>query len=431
MTIRARWSIPEDDAVTNTGDLIVDDSGIRLVVFGPLSQRDVANPRQDRIDVVNGFSPSGKPITVIDAVPIDAQVGPQGVSEITYRVGKAVVGVSVEAPSELRFRDFKVTLSYLDSWLADPHFEYQLFHDDYLAEVRLKKPGIISFDCGTFVLEFGVNARLPELRSPLRNVSIVTEDFARFLYPEPISIDTATEDIVHFRDFLSLFVGRSSAVKTLVVNEKEKSLDTGIYESISVYVPFNQSTVSEELPHPSYLRKRYHKMRDPQHAIRQWFAIKDRVSSVARLLLLPGAGIMYMDVRFLLLIQAIEAYHREFLGEDDEYRDTELAKKQRVLDSSPAELQKWLGEKLQYAGESGLRKRLKALFERHPIDLGELPSTKVVINDVVTARNDLVHRGTANTSGHQVLRLVEVLVRLLVECLMHEVGEATSSQLST
>jgi hypothetical protein len=220
-------------------------------------------------------------------------------------------------------------------------------------------------------------------------------------------------------------------VKTLVVNEKEKSLDTGIYESVSVYVPFNQSAVSEELPNPSYLRKRYHKMRDPQHAIRKWFEIKNRVSSIARLLLLPGTGIMYMDVRFLLLIQAIEAYHREFLGEDDEYRDTELAKKQRVLDSSPAELQKWLGDKLRYVGESGLRKRLKALFERHPIHLDEFPSTKVVINDVVTARNDLVHRGTANASGQQLLRLVEVLVRLLVECLMYEVGEATSSQHST
>jgi hypothetical protein len=425
MHIRARWSIPGDDTLTSTGDLIVEESGIKLVVFGPLSEKDSVNPRPDRIEMITGATSSGKPLTVIDAAPIDAQIGPKGVSEITYRVGKAVEGVSVAASSELRFRDFKVTMNYLDSWLADPHFEYQLFKDGNLAEVRLKKQGITSFDCGTFTMEFGVNTQLPELRSPLRNVTILTEDFVRFVYPHPTEIDAAVEDLVHFRDFLSLFAGRPSAVKTLVVNEKEKTVETEIYDSVAVYVPFNQSKVSEELPHPSYLRKRYHKMNDPQTAIRTWFDVKHRVSSVARLLLLPGAGTMFMDVRFLLLTQAIEAYHREFFDEDVEHKETELAKKEQVIESSPAELRTWLREKLAYVDEPGLRRRLGALFQRHPIDVGEFPSTKVAIHDVVTARNDLVHRGSANISGSQLYNLVMVLERLLVECLMSEVGEAS------
>ena len=117
---------------------------------------------------------------------------------------------------------------------------------------------------------------------------------------------------------------------------------------------------------------------------------------------------MYLNVRFLLAAQSLEALHQHLLPSTyiDETRYEEI--RQELVDSIPdqatPDLKAKLKEVLKYGNKFSLRRRLKEISQR----LSEKEARDIVnldaafINDVVDNRNYLTHydeslRGKAKT----------------------------------
>ena len=68
---------------------------------------------------------------------------------------------------------------------------------------------------------------------------------------------------------------------------------------------------------------------------------------------------MYMEHRFLSIVQALEGYHRRRFPGQDLTTEQHRARLDAIIGAAPAEHRKWLSEKLAYSNEVSQRKRLR------------------------------------------------------------------------
>ena len=122
--------------------------------------------------------------------------------------------------------------------------------------------------------------------------------------------------------------------------------------------------------------------------------------SVVRSLYMSGAyGKSFLELRFLSLAQAAEAYHRRLYEGQDLYVDARTYEQNilpgllgaipETLDPSHAQA---LRSRLKYGNEFSFRKRLTMLFDEHQAALAAvIPSPREWIERIVAYRNDLTH----------------------------------------
>ena len=99
----------------------------------------------------------------------------------------------------------------------------------------------------------------------------------------------------------------------------------------------------------------------------------------------------YLEVRFLSLIQGLEAYHRRASNEKemDEIEFEKLI--ENLIELCPEERKEWLRGKLRHGNEVSLRKRIKRFIEPFKDLFGNEKKRRKLINRIVDMRNDLTH----------------------------------------
>ena len=102
----------------------------------------------------------------------------------------------------------------------------------------------------------------------------------------------------------------------------------------------------------------------------------------------------YLEVRFLSLIQGLEAYHRRASNEK-EMDEAEFEKiSENLIEHCPENRKEWLKGKLRYGNEVSLRKRIKRLIEPFKDLFGNKEKRRKLVNRIVNTRNDLTHRSS-------------------------------------
>jgi hypothetical protein len=128
---------------------------------------------------------------------------------------------------------------------------------------------------------------------------------------------------------------------------------------------------------------------------------------------------MYSESRFLNAVQAVEALHRrELQGEPDQ---ADLDARAAAIANCPPAYQKWLKDKLRYAHEPTLRRRLGEVLDFVGLGLEPLiGNRKRFIARVVDARNALTHwdEGTERSAGADLYRLAVALNFILDAALL-------------
>ena len=139
---------------------------------------------------------------------------------------------------------------------------------------------------------------------------------------------------------------------------------------------------------------------------------------------------MYLQHRFLSLIQAIESFHqRIYKGEylsDDDYNGVYKALVNAIPDID-IDIKKSLENRLKYGNEYSLRKRLKEIFGKYQEILnGFIENKNSFIEKVVDTRNYLTHYDKdlkeLAVSGEALYSLTQKLKILLETCLLSELG---------
>jgi len=139
------------------------------------------------------------------------------------------------------------------------------------------------------------------------------------------------------------------------------------------------------------------------------------------------AGFVYGETRFMNAVQAIEAYHRRRVP--CEPLPIDIASRDRAIESCPEEVRPWLADKLRYAHEPGLRRRVKdlLLFSGQPTDAFWTSNNarSSLVSRLVDTRNALTHWDPAKPAtldGAELRKLSAFLRILLTSCVLRELG---------
>lgn len=102
---------------------------------------------------------------------------------------------------------------------------------------------------------------------------------------------------------------------------------------------------------------------------------------------------MYLEQRFLSLVQAVESYHRRTRINNEIDPEDHKKRVNAVIESVDDQYKKWIEGRLGYSNEPTLRKRLRELIDEcgELIKLSSSGGKKAFINKVCDTRNYLTH----------------------------------------
>lgn len=131
---------------------------------------------------------------------------------------------------------------------------------------------------------------------------------------------------------------------------------------------------------------------DLEGVLNRWIVEHARHDSSFNLYFYVKSGIyLYLETRFLSLVQGIESLHRNMHKSTQMPQDEFNALVENIVKSVPEQHKSWIENKLKYANEISLRRRLVDMMRK----FGDLYGGKSEINElsqsIVTARNYLTH----------------------------------------
>jgi hypothetical protein len=139
---------------------------------------------------------------------------------------------------------------------------------------------------------------------------------------------------------------------------------------------------------------------------------------------------IYLEIRFQMIIYALEAYYRMTNPISDSEMERHKSQINEIVESCPNEYKGWLTDKLKFSYEPSLRHRLKDLIRKFENTYSKFDvsghKVSLFINRVVNTRNYLTHndpnsRTTAITDRNELNEVTDQLIGLLQICLLTEI----------
>jgi hypothetical protein len=254
-----------------------------------------------------------------------------------------------------------------------------------------------------------------------------------------ISFESATERhindflniIVDFREFLS-FATLEPIWCVEIVAKSNKNMEECSgkkdFPGINVYIPHLALKDDINILDPLDILFTYKDIEENFESIfKNWLEKKSIIEPVYNLYL----TVLYkkdrnLVVNFLQIIQAIETFHRRtrnnFELSEEEYNN----KINSILDKVPEEYKQWLQDKLHYANEINLRKRLKELCREFPEVINSyIGHIRTFANQVYCSRNYYTHYDPQSedqaVKGRELYYITQRLKLLLEICLLKEI----------
>jgi hypothetical protein len=326
---------------------------------------------------------------------------------------------------------------HLDEWVNISGFDIQHLFDEKEEVIRYKLPEPIQAAIDDYMILLDVRATGPTHSIVQKEASIKQRTYIRVEPSGEKSFDEYLDIMVHIQNFLSL--GVMSPVYPLVVegitevnkemrNNKAYNPPVKIYYRLSdipkapeTLLPFNMLFIFKDFSNrfESFLRNWFEKIELLEPVYNLYFGT----------LYNPR---MYLEHRFLSLIQAIESFHQrtyggDYLSDEDYKKVVYDALVTAIPEEVRSDLKDRLKEYLKYGNEFSLRKRLKEIFDKYQEVLNKfIENRDAFIEKVVDTRNYQTHHDEdlrkCAASGEELYDLSQKLKTLLEICLLTELG---------
>lgn len=118
--------------------------------------------------------------------------------------------------------------------------------------------------------------------------------------------------------------------------------------------------------------------------------------------------VMYVENRFVSLMQGLESFHRTKYGSQSTIPSKLAIKIERILGQvSTAGDKKWLSKKLEHSAEITLAERIVEIARALPFDI-EIDGLQTFAKECANIRNDLAHFGGQRTRKNNSDYLIEI-----------------------
>ena len=321
---------------------------------------------------------------------------PSGVSTSTIRANLAFIGADYNEGEDITFSQLKFSVEGLDEWLSISGFQIESNWEDRSHSVHFRLPKEIALN-----LPDGIELKFlfSSTHSPGFTEERITQKAHISLISQELRpIEDFLDSVFKLHLFLCFAIDKTVSLDSVIGYSSEitQKIGDGQKREIPIKIYYQSEPHSEAKPkvHPHDMLFGYGNVADQlKEILIKWIKNYDISEPSFNLYFATmSGGQKYVDGKFLSLTQGIETLHRRNSHEtqipEDEFRnliDT-------ILNAIPDDGQRrWIDEKLKYANELSLRKRIKQMIEPFKDLFGNARKRNFFISKVVDTRNYLTH----------------------------------------
>lgn len=389
--------------------------------------------KRSEIPVIHGALSSGSEVTLLDNRVLATSISTVGIATAKITCQKALLGGHLFGRDSELFESIELKVQRLREWISIPAVD--VTYDRNLNEGKatlLVLPALSHFvdPVGTLQVKFSISAPVGK---QVGDVTLRQGVTIKFIPKRPAALDEATRFVHRLNSFFCFMMdssaGLESAVLTLVGKDDQDTVSSasGSERINLIYQSLPEGTAEEKWRRESALL-RFEDIGDRfGELLAGWLSAFDRIEPTLGLYFsVKNEGQEYLESRFLALSQALESLHRRTTDEREMSEDEFEALVANIVNACPESKQKWLKDRLAFANEISLRRRMRALLtESLPIFRNEI-RVKSVVSVIVNTRNYLTHyteslKPLAATGVH-LWQLCEILEGLLQFHLLRYLG---------
>lgn len=432
------WWLPENPDNKISGVLKFHPvKGVNLELIGSFRESITFN-RFLNPGIILGITSNGKLVTLYKCLESQSLTSIPGFTTSTFIASMVFLRHHFENEENIQFDSLSLSYSHLDEWVGITGFQEKTEID---SEKNFKKYEVsYNFPEKTEVKINGFNLSIDYKfnihGNRVKEINLKQKTIIEIALQKKIHFNDLQKDICyHIQTFLSLamrrairplaIIGRFDVRKGESTNKRVSYNDTSIF-----YATKDLPYISEKI-HPFDMLFTFRDISDNfGKYLRNWFE-KIEIIQPAHDLYFGNlySSSMYVNHRFLNLIQAIESYHRrahcgKYLPDDDyaQIYKTLITAVPGELDS---DFRESLRQKLKYHNEFSLRRRMKEILEKCGDPLKLLIYNKErFIDNVVNTRNFLIHFDknleTKAINGQELYVLVQKMEFIIEICFLIE-----------
>lgn len=404
----------DDDSILQGKLTITEEGDYTLETLGHFS--DIPD---DKSFTINGNSTNGMAITLFGCYDLkgsfnsNALINPNKYNAMQVAIARNQSSNSyLDSVNDVKLSSFRFTTHNLSSWLYNNNFIYE-GHQKYRAGKNIYiKYRFPKRDKG-FQIQSGLRIKIATVTT-VSGMSIaetqrsITEENFIELSKKNLRIDESYSAMDKFLDFLTIGVGETQCPKD--VSFVSNKIRYKYYFTTS-----KKGKVKDILPQHMFFSYR---LIEPQfnNIIKQWFDTYEDMIDIFRLYFsLFGNKTMYLNQKFLLLVQFLESFHRKLNPVDDKkINEWNIMLETAFSDDISEKAIRDFKGKLKYGYEPSLEARLNFLFKSSTMAKSIIGTEKFTTfsNKVAETRNYLTHL------GHKSAKVIVDNVDLIQVCIV-------------
>lgn len=433
------WWLPGKSKKQISGTLrFTPDEGAILNLIGSFKDIKDINEMLEP-EIILGVSSNGKKITLYKCFETKSSLNFPGFQTSSFYANMVFIGTHFQNSEDIKFKSISVHYSHLDEWVNISGFDIDIKHlgkeKEVIIKYKLPEPFQAEISDG---LKISINfqASLPPLSVVQKEATIKQKTEIKIETSEDKSFEDYIKIMYHIQNFLTLGITEPVyplAITGITEENKEMRDDKVYYPPVEIFYKLPDIPKGHKPLPPSHMLFTFKDISDRfESFLRNWFKKADLLEPVYSLyfatLYNPR---LYLEYRFLSLIQAIESYHRCIYGgkylSNEEYKSVYNALVNAIPKGIGNDLKDRLKVYLRYGNEFSLRKRLKEIFDKYQEILdGFIENKKCFIEKVVDTRNYLTHYDKElkerAAKEKDLYRLTQKLKICLEICLLTELG---------
>jgi hypothetical protein len=431
LTMPGRFWLPATPDRTQPGTLHIEDGGkVHLELIGRLDGGHLFNAPRQHDRVVGEVIEHGY-VTLEECYLTEAgHYGSGAPHKHELEPRRALIGIAYDENEAMLFDELKFSIEGLDEWLAitglktgwRPDPEEKMTIEFTPPEKReLWKDEDFSLRC-----EFEWSAPTTALKSAEVNQTA----FLRLRSAKAVPLEAFVTKVHQLAHLVALAVDANVSVQTVSAYADAYRLGAGTkYERpMPLRVYFEALSFADKPPKIREIDRLFTLAGLPvssQSAINAWFRLHS-VNNVATNLYFSTRKqrFEYLNIKFVLMSQAAEVYHRNS-SEEKLMPNADFKKlKQQILELVPEAHRKMVGEKLAHGNDFTLANRLERLMAPFECFFGNAATREETIRSIVGTRNHYTHWGkSGDRDEYGGINLWTNLMRLDMLMQMHLLKE--------
>lgn len=347
---------------------------------------------------VLGISEKGKPVTLDECFYHKRSFNFPGLAISRIHVNLALLGCHFEKDEAICFDEIACYSDAVNDWLGLAPIEATLTRSpSYAATISFSPP-----PPHEWTLSNGITMKVKSLWSApsgqkQREAQITQKTWVGFEFDKETPLEGLITIASRFNNLVSFVVDQMispSAIevysKSMVedIGEKKRKVAVQLFYSPDVRTTPNLSKVVPPFPLFSF----QHVSQRFDNLVSTWLTNYEQFDSSFNLYFSTKTGRnLYLGNRFLMLVQALESFHRHSSIVTSFPEKDYAALCSLLREAIPDKFKEWLASRLAYGNEPSLRQRLKLLFNGFEPIYGNSKKIKDMISLIVDTRNYRTH----------------------------------------